>query len=174
MTTSLKIDKNKKQDWFYQFDELFKKYGSSYGVEWITLKSIAMNESNLGQARSVMVGLKNPKDEIGSRSSDKLSWGLMQMTLTTAGDFDKTVTYEKLNNPKYSIEISSRFIRSLMKQFSNERDYVMAYNQGAGNQKRFIELEKTGRLLDSQYPAAKDYWIKYSKHKMEVQDANRT
>lgn len=154
-----KISPTKNPD---SFDELFKRYAALNGLEWKFLKTIAMNESSLGNHPRVKFGLNNPKDIEGSKSEDGLSWGIMQMTLITARDFDKNATAEKLNNAEYSIKLASQFIASLKRQFGSKiRDIAMAYNQGAGNQKRFIQLEMSGDLKRDQYAAARNYWIKF-------------
>jgi len=145
-----------------KYDELFKKYGAMYSVEWKMLKRFSWIESNTGLNSRVAKGILNPKDIEGSKSYDGLSWGLMQMTLTTAKDYDKTATAEKLNNPAYAIDLSARHIKMLKMLFSNERDVVMAYNQGQGNQKKFLATEKSGTLLTNQYPQARDYWNKFN------------
>ena len=145
-----------------KYDELFKKYGSIYGVDWKILKRISWIESTLGDNPRVAKGIKNPKDIEGSKSYDGLSWGLMQMTLTTARDYDKNATQEKLNNPTYAIELSARHLKMLKTILPNERDFVMAYNQGQGNQKKFLDLEKSGTLKETQFPQARDYFRKYN------------
>lgn len=144
------------------YDELFKKYGSMYGIDWKFLKRISWIESNTGLNSRVAKGLKNPNDVEGSKSYDGLSWGLMQMTLATAKDYDKLATAIKLNNPSYAIDLSARHIKMLKTIFSNDRDVTMAYNQGQGNQKKFIASEKAGTLLSTQYPQARDYWNKFN------------
>lgn len=144
------------------FDDLFKKYGSMYGVDWKFLKRISWVESNTGLNSRVAIGLKNPTDIEGSKSYDGLSWGLMQMTVTTAKDYDKNATAVKLNNPAYAIELAARHVKMLKQLFSNERDVAMAYNQGQGNQKKFLASEKAGTLLQSQYPQAREYWNKFN------------
>lgn len=147
------------------FDAVFQKYGAQYGVDWKFLKTISMNESSLGKAKSVARGLAAPYDVEGSKSTDGLSWGIMQVTVTTARDFDKTASAIKLNDPDYSVRIASQFIASLKKQFPNsDRDVAMAYNQGAGNQKKFIAAEKAGTLGSASYPAARSYWEKFRKN----------
>jgi len=145
-----------------KFDDLFKKYGSMYGVDWKMLKRISWIESNTGLNSRVARGLVNPKDIEGSKSYDGLSWGLMQMTLTTAKDYDKLATSEKLNNPAYAIDLSARHVKMLKTLFSNERDVIMSYNQGQGNQKKFVASEKAGTLLTTQYPQARQYWNKFN------------
>lgn len=130
-------------DLFTQFDSLFKKYASQYALDWKLLKAIAMNESGLGvhpngMEPSVARGIQNPADVEGSKSSDGKSWGLMQMTLPTARDYDPTATSEKLNNPEYSIRLSAQFVAWLTVQFKTETTrkmewIVKSYNQGRGN-----------------------------------------
>ena len=145
-----------------KFDDLFKKYGAIYGVDWKLLKRISWIESNIGLNSRVAKGLVNPKDIEGSKSYDGLSWGLMQVTVTTAKDYDKNASAEKLNNPAYSIEIGAKHLKMLKQLFSSERDVVMSYNQGQGNQKKFIAAEKSGTLKENQYSQARSYWAKYN------------
>jgi membrane-bound lytic murein transglycosylase MltF len=123
---------------FTQFDDLFKQYGFASGVDWKWLKAICMNESSLGENASVKRGLQNPSDIEGSKSQDGKSWGLMQLTLATAGDYSSSPTVQDLNNPEFSIRVAARFISWLQKQFpSIESRYVewviKSYNQGRGN-----------------------------------------
>ena len=75
-----------KLDSWTEYDSLFKKYGAEYNIDWRWLKAICLNESNLGKAKSVMIGLENPRDIENSKSSDGKSWGLMQVTVPTAKD----------------------------------------------------------------------------------------
>ena len=148
-----------------KYDSLFQKYASQYGLDWKFLKTIAENESSNGKDPRVARGILIPGDIRGSMSSDGKSWGLMQVTLTTGRDFDKNISEVKLNEPEYSIRIASMFISSLSKQFrGNFRDMAMAYNQGAGNQKRFIELEKSGLLKNSDFPAGREYWNRFQRN----------
>jgi membrane-bound lytic murein transglycosylase MltF len=151
-----------------RYDELFKKYGNRDGVSWMWLKAIALNESSLGLAKSVIRGFENPNDIEGSKSSDGKSWGLMQMTLPTAGDYDSSVTPMKLNNPEYSIDLASKFVKSLMSQFSkSDTRYlewvIKSYNQGAGNTIK----EKTGKIAKGY---ADEYWSKFQKNLTRVKD----
>lgn len=134
------------------YDDLFKKYASMYGLDWKMLKAIAIIESSLGRAPSVAHGLKNPSDIENSKSTDGKSWGIMQVTLPTARDYDSTASAEKLNNPAYSVEIASRHIRMLMNLFKNDskqiEKVVKSYNQGQG-----------ATMAGKNY--ADTYWIKY-------------
>lgn len=149
-----------------KFDPFFQKAGLDNGIDWKMLKTIAMVESTLGENPRVKKGLLNPNDIIGSMSEDGKSWGLMQLTVPTARDYDKTATEVKLNYPEYSIGISAKLLAMLNRIFKgNERDIIMAYNQGLGNQRKFIQMEKDGTLKPHQFPAAKNYYEKYKKNK---------
>jgi membrane-bound lytic murein transglycosylase MltF len=124
-----------------RFDPLYQKYGAQYGIDWKLLKAIALNESLNGTYPSVALGLREPANE-DSVSDDGLSYGLMQVTLTTAQDFRKNTTMEDLNNPEIAVEIAAKFFQWAYKQFPNDsgetqrKKVVMSYNQGvAGTQK---------------------------------------
>lgn len=146
----------------HEFDDLFKYYAKKHNLDWKLLKRISFIESRIGLYKTVKHGIKFPHDVLISVSGDGLSWGLMQTTLSTSRDYDITATAEKLNNPSFSISIAAQHISFLKrKYFSNERDIVMAYNHGQGNQLRFIALEKSGQLKENEFPAGRDYWSKY-------------
>lgn len=134
------------------FDDLFKKYAAKYGLDWKMLKAIAIIESSLGRASSVAYGLKNPSDTEKSKSTDGLSWGLMQVTLTTARDYDSNATAQRLNNPEYSVDLASRHLKMLINLFKNDANQiekvVKSYNQGQG-------------ATMKNKPYADGYWIKY-------------
>lgn len=154
-------------DWT-KYDSLFKKYAARDGLDWTWLKAIAMNESSLGRAKSVMIGEKNPNDTEGSKSFDGLSWGLMQVTLNTGRDYDKTITPQKLNNAEYSVDIASRFLKSLTKQFPTpDARYIewiiKSYNQGAGNTNK----ERSGRIKGY----AQEYWERFQRNLKRVNDS---
>lgn len=110
---------------FFIYDRLFQQYGRRYLFPWRWLKAIAMNESDLG---------KNPLVAAGLVSSDGLSYGLMQVTLTTARDMDPAVTPAKLNNEEYSIKLGANYLRQMYLRYGGDRrKTIMAYNQGPGN-----------------------------------------
>lgn len=145
-----------------KWDADFKKYAAENGIDWRMLKTIAMNESSLGTNARVVAGINNPFNIKASTSTDGKSWGIMQLTVPTARDFDKAADEVKLNDPVYSIKIAAKFLGSLSRQFNGKiRDVVMAYNHGAGNQKRFVELEKTKTLKPTEFPAGRAYYDKY-------------
>lgn len=142
-------------DAFTKYDALFQKYGAMYGVPWKWMKAICMSESMLGTNSRVALGLREPLNK-DSVSFDNLSWGLMQLRVETAKDFEKNTTYADLNNAEASIRIAAKFIAWIMKQFpAVETDFqkkvVMSYNQGVGGTKKG-------------YTGALPYWEKFQKH----------
>lgn len=155
-------------DEFSRFDSLFKKYGEQYGVDPLILKAICLNESNLGREKSVAEGLKNPNNIEGSKSSDGLSWGLMQVTLTTARDFDLSATPQKLNNPDYSVMLAARLMKQNMAKFAIVDNrwlewVVKSYNQGAGNTNK----ERRGEIRGY----AQAYWERFQRNLQRVKDS---
>lgn len=143
---------------YNRFDSLFKKYASQYNLDWKMLKAICMIESTMGYNPRVARGLIDPQDVNGSKSTDGLSWGIMQVTVTTAKDYDPTATPQKLNNPEYSVKIASQHLAMLYKFFnfvSNRKTefIVKSYNQGQGNTLKEIQGKTQGY--------ANEYWSKY-------------
>jgi len=156
-----------RMDSWTRFDAAFKNAAKKHGVDWTWLKAIALNESSLGKHTRVARGLEAPTDIEGSKSEDGKSWGLMQVTVPTARDFDKNADEVKLNNPEYSIDLAARFISFLKKQFpENDPKYVewviKSYNQGAGNTKR----ERSGTINGY----AQQYWDKFQKNLTKVKE----
>ena len=156
-------------DQWIKYDKLFEKYGLEFGVNPAHLKAFALNESLLGLHPSVAQGLRYPHDVEGSKSSDGLSWGLMQVTLKTGADWDKSITPEKLNIPEYSIRIAAQEIARLQKSFnkSDSRywEYVVkSYNQGMGNtQKREINgVEPVKEVVN-------EYWARWLRNLARAQ-----
>jgi hypothetical protein len=145
------------------YDAIFKKYGALYGIDWKFLKRISWIESKVGTYKSVKHGILHPTDIEGSTSSDKKSWGIMQSTIPTSRDYDPLATPEKLNNPDYSIMIGAKHIQFLKKKYfpNSERDLVMAYNHGQGNQLKFISKEQTRTLGLNEFVAGRDYYKQY-------------
>lgn len=144
-----------------RFDALFQKYGRKFNVNWKYLKAIAMNESSLGSVASVARGLEVPIDVEGSKSQDGKSWGLMQVTLGTAKDFDSTATAINLNNPEYSIKLAARYLAHLQGRFNMLEmrwlEYVIkSYNQGPGN----TEKERKGLIKGY----AEEYWSRFQRN----------
>jgi soluble lytic murein transglycosylase-like protein len=155
-------------DFWTQFDALFQNYGARWGVDWTWLKAIALNESDLGRAKSVARGLADPTDVPGSTSSDGKSWGLMQVTLTTARDLDASASEIKLNNPDYSVNLAAKYISQLKSQFNQFdprfMEYVVkSYNQGPGNTRKEIQGKIAGY--------AQPYWERFQRNLQRVEDS---
>lgn len=156
-----------------QFDGLFQKYASQYGLDWKMVKAIAMNESGLGSAaggieKSVLQGILFPKDIESSKSFDGKSWGIMQVTLPTAKQFDATATAEKLNNPEYSIKIACQYIAWVTLRFkTSDPRYlewvVKSYNQGVGN----TNNEQRG-VFHAMSADVQKYWERYQRNYAKV------
>ncbi len=129
---------------FEKYDPIFKKYSARYSVPWRWLKAIALNESSLGTNPRVLAGLV---------SSDGLSWGLMQVTLTTAKDlYKREVSAEELKNDEISVDLAAKYLQRLMRYFPGDtRKIIMSYNQGEGNTMKGKEY-------------ALPYWEKFQKH----------
>lgn len=140
---------------FEAFDELFKKYGREEGVPWRVLKAFAMNESSLGDHPSVAAGLANPNDP-ASVSEDGKSWGLMQLTIPTANDYEN-VGWPDLNNAETSVRIAAKFIAHLWSIFGGEIEWVVkAYNEGEGNARK----ERDGKIAGY----AGTYWERWQRN----------
>jgi hypothetical protein len=165
-TSEVPVTPEEKTPWT-KFDDLFHSKGDEYGVDWTWLKAFSLNESNLGRERSVANGMANPSDVDGSKSSDGKSWGLMQVTLTTARQYDSSASAEKLNNPDYSVDLAAQLISDLQSQFSrNDPRFtewvVKSYNQGAGNTKK----EMAG--IGGGY--ANPYWDRWQRNLTQVEE----
>lgn len=162
---------------FNTFDALFVKYGHQYGIPFVWLKGICMNESSLGQADTVALGLVNPNDVDGSQSDDGLSWGIMQVTLVTARDFDVNVTAVLLNSPDYAVNMACQVLARNKNVFPivSERyeEYVIkSYNAGAGRVQQMIDSENGVLDLSSAQSAAlanaETYWERYLRNKQVI------
>lgn len=155
-------------DSWTRFDPLFKSSGAAYSVDWTWIKAICMNESSLGGASSVQVGLDDPTDIEGSKSSDGKSWGIMQMTLSTARDLDRNATEEKLNNAEYSVMMAAKYISGTLKKYFNPLEprymewVVKSYNQGAGN-----SLKERKGEIDGY---AEVYWERFQRNLTRVKE----
>lgn len=150
---------------WHQYDGIFRQYGTIYGVNWQHLKAISLNESNLGRAPSVALGLIDPGNIQGSKSSDGKSWGLMQVTLTTAKSLDPLATERKLNDPNYSVQLAARYISELKKMFKTSDPrflewVIKSYNQGPGNTKKEIQSGKG---------YADEYWERFKQNLRKVE-----
>ena len=148
-----------------RFDDLYKKYGNRWNIPWQWLKAIALNESDNGNYSSVALGIREPSNIEASKSQDGKSWGLMQVTLTTAKGLDSSATEAKLNNPEYSINLSAKYLSQLSSQFSKpDLRYtewtIKSYNQGPGNTRKEISSGKG---------YADEYWTRFQRNLKKVE-----
>lgn len=152
---------------FTRFDDLFRQKAKDYALDaklgvkdsWKVLKSICYIESTIGLHPRVAAGLLNPSNIEGSKSEDGKSWGIMQVTLTTARQFDASATPEKLNNPAYSVDLACKYLiwakEFLMKNKISSLEYLIkSYNQGVGNSQKEASGKSDG--------FADHYWTKFS------------
>lgn len=146
------------------YDKFFQQYAPS-GISWTVLKRICMIESSLGENPRVKIGIQNPSDIKGSVSYDGLSWGVMQMRITTAKDFDPAATEEKLNDPEYSIRLAGLYLNwarnYILKNTSIDQSdarltefLVKSYNQGVG--------ATVNEINYSSKSYAQNYWSKFN------------
>jgi hypothetical protein len=162
--------RNGNSDPWTMFDADFQRESAKYsGQNWKWLKAIALNESELGQEQSVALGIKTPTNVSGSKSSDGKSWGLMQMTLTTAKGLDQAATEVKLNNPQYSIALAAKYLpvieRTLSPLVTRSSPrflefLIKSYNQGPGNSR----LEFVGSIPGY----ANEYWARFQRNLQKV------
>jgi membrane-bound lytic murein transglycosylase MltF len=149
------------------FDSEFKAAGARYGVAWQWLKAIALNESDLGRNSSVARGLSEPSDIEGSKSSDGLSWGLMQVTLRTGRSLDPACNEIKLNDAKYSINLAAKYLAQLKNSFPESDPrflewVVKSYNQGPGNSAK----ERAGKIAGY----AQEYFNRFTRNLARVNE----
>ncbi|MGE3263595.1 MAG: transglycosylase SLT domain-containing protein [Bacteriovoracia bacterium] len=165
-----------------KYDAWFKYYASVNGLPsagWKWLKALALNESSLGQ---------NPLVIAGKWSSDGLSRGLMQLTVTTANDYEKWVpsvaNLRNVNSADYdpdqyaelgylldddetSIRIAAKHFARIYRKFNNLEYGVKAYNQGEGNQAKEIAYRAAGGV--GKYEAAQTYWERFQRNLASVE-----
>jgi membrane-bound lytic murein transglycosylase MltF len=142
------------------YDANFKYYAEAYGLDWKMLKAIAMIESWLGTYTGV---IDTPSERASASnapdSSDKLSAGIMQVTLTTARDYYPRTEWRDLQNPEFSIKLAAQHLEMLKRLSraypSRAVEYmVKSYNQGQGNTNK----EFSGKIKEGY---ANNYWLKY-------------
>ncbi len=152
-----------------RFDESFKRIGASYGVDWQWLKAFALNESDLGRDSRVASG---------DTSSDGLSWGLMQVTLTTGRKFDSTINIDKLSQldpADYSIDLASQLIAQNKTAFSESdpaylEKVVKSYNQGVANTRNEFNGIYTSWNDPNGNNAVGEYWNRWQRNYAKVQN----
>lgn len=118
---------------FNKYDAVFMNNGAIYSVPWRWLKAIAIVESALGTAASVVEGMINPSDVDGSASSDGKSWGLMQVTLSTARALEgRGIQVSDLNDVNTSVRLAAKLLQQLIGTFGidDRNSIIRAYNGG--------------------------------------------
>lgn len=149
-------------DW-NRLDARFKFHAAMNNLPpegWKWLKAIALIESDLGRNARVKAGLV---------SYDGLSWGLMQLTMPTANDYEK-VTVPDLNNEEINLRIAAKHFSRLYRKFQVMEHAVKAYNQGEGNQAKEIAARKSGNM--NGFAQAADYFAKFQK-KLKLIEENK-
>ena len=135
-----------------QYDDLFLKYGSVFGVKPEMLKTIAMIESDLGQDYRV---------KAGKTSGDGKSWGLMQIAPRIGSQKEIELkgvdtTASMLNDPETSVRLAAKLLGYLSNKYNGVEDKIVkAYNQGERN-------------TDNQKTYADGYYEKYKKFKNKI------
>jgi len=133
-----------------QWDSLFVRYGKEFGVNPRLMKSIAANESLLGQ-------FSGYEPNGGTR-------GLMHIKLGTAQDYEKDLTeydlYWSVAADENQIRVATKHMKRLLKKFGHdEKKAVQAYNAGEGRIQQFI----TGKI-ESLPKTTVDYWDRYNRN----------
>ena len=127
---------SQESDGFTRWDPQIRAASRTWRVPWRWIKAVMWNESNLGRAPSVARGIEDPTDIEGSKSSDGKSWGLMQVTLSTAQWLIPGTSVWDLNQPGFSIDLGARYLRWLMDRPASrggDREWVIrGYNGGPG------------------------------------------
>lgn len=154
LTTYENMTNGKKKNFNDAYDSLFTRYGSAYGIDPYILKAIAANESTVGKNSRVAYGIAHPNEIYSSVSTDGKSWGLMQVTLPTARQFEKNLTEADLNNPDTSVRVAAKYIQWVKKNYGSDFEfYIRAYNGGPGWKKTSIGPSTTAT-----------YWTKFQKN----------
>jgi len=104
------------------YDHLFKKYSAGMDFDWRLMASIAYQESRFDTTLTSWAG----------------AGGLMQVMPKTFTGMGENI--ENINNPEASVRAASKYIRSLIRSFSNIENkeerikFVLAgYNSGIGH-----------------------------------------
>ena len=109
-----------------QFDGLIFQAAKSYSVPVPLIKAIMRAESNF-----------NPMAKRHEANVNDYSYGLMQVRCDTAKWMGYSGECEDLLNPETNIQVGTKFIAYLQRQFTNDTERVIAaYNAGPGNAAR--------------------------------------
>ncbi|MFG1492539.1 transglycosylase SLT domain-containing protein [Halobacteriovorax sp. ZH4_bin.1] len=117
-------------------DHLFIKYAKESGIDPKIVKAMALTESG------TQLDQKQYEPKGGTT-------GILHIKLTTARDYEPTLSAEKLAYDETQIRVASKHIKRLMGVFNNNVDLVaMAYNAGEGNILKGRVPEITKRHLE--------------------------
>lgn len=166
-TETVSAIKKKYPSW-NQYDSLFIKWSSFFGIEWKYLKAIAIVESTLGKNR---------------QGYDGKSTGLMHLIETTANDLTKELKsnygidllqqfkVNKIdlnvlrNGDEISIILASLYLKKSKIMFpGNTEAQIKSYNMGWGNTKKWLNGGKDYSTITS------DYFNKWTKAFTEVNE----
>lgn len=159
-----------------RFDDLFSAQEKRTGVPARWLKAICWNESSLGRYPSVAYGLEHPTEIEKSLSQDRLSIGIMQISIpsekvrdhwskwnATLADYGRTVKAKPalLNDPEFSVKLAAEILKEIRtRYFSSDPRFeewsIKSYNQGLVNTNR----EKSGQIEGY----ADQYWERFQRN----------
>lgn len=123
------------------YDDLFKKWASSRGLDWKLLRAFATVESNLKE------------NAVGDEGR---SIGLMQVQLIIGKAYAGVSNLSELYDPDKNIEAGSGFVADLMRKYSGDLDSVIqAYNLGETKfNKGYLSLDYLAKVT-KEYEALK-------------------
>lgn len=133
-----------------KYSELVEKYATEYELDPLLVYSIIKAESNF-------------KEEAKSNSN---AMGLMQIMFDTAKEIGnkielEEITEEKLLDPEININIGTKYFKTLLEKYNNEKLAIIAYNAGMGNLDGWLEkgiIDEEGNNLESiPFPETKNY-----------------
>ncbi len=130
--------------------EQVEKYAQENKLDPLLVYSIIKAESNF---------------ESTAKSSSH-AIGLMQIMLETAQEIGnkmnlEKITEEKLLEPETNIQIGTKYFKTLVEKYKNEKLAIIAYNAGMGNLDNWIAqgiIDKEGKNIDNiPFPETKNY-----------------
>lgn len=132
-----------------QLFPLIKNAASEYGISIDWICGIIAHESSFNA---------NATNLFGGDLKRGGAWGLMQLTLDTARDYDKDITKDQLLIPDINIDIGCQHLARIKKRWGGQLKTVLCvYNSGRPPERAPHET------LDKYVPAVTDKVIKYQK-----------
>lgn len=122
------------------YDEIFNKYSSMYGVDETLLKAMAAQES---------CGNPNASGSaIGLMQIEKNVWvgnNVTAYNFSNKADETIIVNEDKLSDPDYNIKVASMILQRTLEKFNyNIPISLQAYNLGEGNMSKVLSACSTG------------------------------